>query len=90
MPKKSTLIANLHISAPAGAKKRKPAKKKVTGGFIPAPLAIGLLGALGAPIAQRAGQEIVKGIEYGVRKLRGKGVVRTGAVRRTGGRVAKH
>lgn len=52
---------------------------KLKGGL--APLAIGLLGALGAPIATAAGQETLKGIKYLVKKLRGKGVLRSGETR---------
>ena len=94
MPAKKT-IRRIPIKPPAGIK-RTAVHKKTTkrGGMIPAAL-IPVLAAAGIPLATAAGTELVKGVKYGVSKVRkllgigvvrsGKGVIRSGATRAQGG-----
>ena len=91
MPKK---VRTIPIKPPAGVKgktihRRVGGAKKRVGGFIPAPL-IPLLVSAGLPLAAAAGQEAVKGVRYGVKKLRsllGIGIVRSGSSRAQGGLI---
>ena len=71
MPRKAT--KSFTIAAPIGARRHRVARK-MKGGFLPAALALPLLGAVGAPVAKFAGEQLVHGIEYLIRKARGKGV----------------
>lgn len=83
----------LHIAPPAGARKRVARKvgtgKKGKGGFAPALIAPFALAGL-APILARLGSKIASKLGLGKKKRttakRGKGVVRAGATRTTGGR----
>lgn len=82
--KSSGLTKNLRISAPSGAK---GAKSRKIGGFPPA--LIPILGAAGLPLAKSLGEEAAKGISWLVKKIRGKGVVRSGNTPRMGGAKKK-
>lgn len=82
--KSSGLTKNLRISAPASTKGKKSHK---IGGFPPA--LIPILGAAGLPIAKSLGEEAVKGVSWLVKKIRGKGVVRSGNTARMGGAKKK-
>jgi len=91
MPKKATknTIKRIPIKPPAGIKKRGKGLLKARGGFVPMAIAAPLLAAAGVPIASALGNETVKGIKWGVakvRKLLGVGVVRSGSTRMQGGR----
>ena len=90
MPKKT--VKRMTIKPPAGIKHKKATKKTIKrGGVIPAAL-IPVLAAAGIPVASALGNETVKGIKYGVKKIRsllGIGVIRTGNTRAQGGRKVK-
>jgi len=83
-------VKSFTIAAPIGARRHRVARK-MKGGFLPAALALPLLGAVGAPVAKFAGEQLVHGIEYLIKKLRhGRGDGRkrhTVRKHRTGGSI---
>lgn len=77
MTKRTIKDSDVHPKPPPGYKGKR-------GGLAFAALAP-FLAPLLAPITAAAGNEIVKGIKYGVKKIRGKGVIRSGSNRKSGG-----
>jgi hypothetical protein len=88
MPKKATkkTVKRIPIKPPDGITKRGKGMVVKRGGFLPLAAAAPILAAAGVPLAKALGDEAVKGVSWLIKKIRGKGVIRTGSSRHQGGR----
>jgi len=76
----------LHLVAPSGAGRRRSTVKK-SGGFAPWLIPLGL--ELAKPIAKMIGEKVVS-IAHGKNVFTGRGLVRAGSSRMSGGTKKKH